>query len=76
MGTVNLRDFPDALHEALRVEAAMRNTSIKALLEEAANEWLVRHGSPGNPFRYKGEQPLYVEGGAVRRKPTKTRKKK
>lgn len=42
MGTLNLRDFPDPLHDALRVEAAKRKTSIKALMVEAATEWLRR----------------------------------
>lgn len=40
MATVNLRDFPDDLHKRLRIEAAKRGTSIKALLIEAARLWL------------------------------------
>lgn len=44
MATMNLRGFPDDLHDALRVTAAKRKTSIKALVEVAAREWLERQG--------------------------------
>lgn len=44
MATVNLRGVPDDLHDALRVAAAKRKTSIKALVETAAREWLERQG--------------------------------
>ncbi len=48
MAALNLRDFPDPLHDALRVEAAKRRTSIKALMVAAAEEWLRREaGWPG-----------------------------
>jgi len=40
MATINLRDFPDDLHRTLKVEAAKRGTSVKALLIQAAREWL------------------------------------
>jgi len=40
MATINLRDFPDDLHRSLKVEAAKRGTSVKALLIQAAREWL------------------------------------
>lgn len=44
MSVLNLRGFPDGLHQSLRVAAAKRNTSIKALLSIAAREWLERAG--------------------------------
>lgn len=44
MATMNLRGFPDDLHDTLRVAAAKRKTSIKALVEVATREWLERHG--------------------------------
>ncbi len=42
MGDLNLRQFPDDLHDKLRVEAAKRRTSIKSLIIRAAREWLAR----------------------------------
>lgn len=42
MATINLRGFPDDLHRTLKVEAAKRGTSVKALLIQAAREWLKR----------------------------------
>ena len=47
MGTVNIRKFPDHLHEALRVEAAKRKSSIKAVVVEAVQEWLKREAGKG-----------------------------
>ena len=44
MGWLNLRAFDGELHDALRVAAAKRKTSIKALVETAAREWLQREG--------------------------------
>lgn len=45
MGALNLRTCPDPLHDALRVEAAKRKTSIKAVVIEAITEWLQRAGA-------------------------------
>ena len=44
MGALNLRSFPDDLQDALRIAAAKRRTSIKALMIRAAREWLEREG--------------------------------
>ncbi len=44
MGDLNLRSFPDELQHALRIAAAKRRTSIKALMVMAAREWLQREG--------------------------------
>jgi plasmid stability protein len=44
MGWLNIRGFSDDLHDALRIAAAKRKTSIKALVEVAAREWLERQG--------------------------------
>ena len=44
MATLNLRQFPDDLHDALRIAAAKRKASIKALMVMAAREWLEREG--------------------------------
>ncbi len=44
MGDLNLRSFPDELQDALRIAAAKRKTSIKALMVAAAREWLEREG--------------------------------
>ena len=44
MATINLRDFPDALHRSLKVAAAKRGTSVKWILIQAAKEWLKREG--------------------------------
>lgn len=46
MGALNLRTCPDPLHDALRVEAAKRKTSIKAVVIEAITEWLQRRTAP------------------------------
>ena len=43
--TVNLRGFPQELHYRLTVEAAKRRMSLKAVMIEAAQEWLKRKGS-------------------------------
>ena len=45
MGTINLRGVPDDLHKRLKVEAAMRGTSIKDIMIQAAQEWFKRQGS-------------------------------
>lgn len=50
MATINLRDFPDDLHDALRIAAAKRKTSIKGLLKMAARDWLERQGELIDPF--------------------------
>lgn len=44
MATLNLRQFPDEVHDALRVAAEKRKTSIKELMITAARDWLVREG--------------------------------
>ncbi len=41
---VNVRDFPQDLHYRLTVEAAKRRMSLKAVIVEAATEWLKRKG--------------------------------
>jgi plasmid stability protein len=57
MSVLNLRGFPDDLHHSLRVAAAKRNTSIKALLITAAREWLERAGElPQEGKREKGRR--------------------
>ncbi len=38
MGTLNLRPIPDDLHDALRIEAARRRTSIKELVVQVLQE--------------------------------------
>ncbi len=53
MGWLNLRGFPDELHDALRIAAAKRKTSIKALVEIAAREWLEREGEIAKPSMRK-----------------------
>ncbi len=49
MATLNLRAFPDPLHDALRVEAAKRKSSIKDLVIQAVETWL-----KGEAGRVKG----------------------
>lgn len=49
MGHLNLPKFPDDLHDALRIEAAKRKTSMKALLILAAREWLARETGKAKP---------------------------
>jgi plasmid stability protein len=44
MATLNLRGFPDELHDAMRIAAAKRKTSIKELMIVAAREWLEQQG--------------------------------
>lgn len=44
MATLNLRGFPDELHDAMRIAAAKRKTSIKELMIIAAREWLEQQG--------------------------------
>lgn len=61
MATVNLRDVPDDLHDALRIEAAGRRSSIKALLIQAAEEWLKREAKYAQRLRNR-------QAGASRRK--------
>jgi plasmid stability protein len=60
MGAVNLRDVPDELHRALKVEAALRGTSVKALVIQIAREWLEREG--------KGTERLRARPGAGARR--------
>ena len=42
MATLNLRDVPDHIHDALRSEAAGRKISIKGLMIQVVEEWLQR----------------------------------
>lgn len=42
MATLNVRSLPEDLHDALRVAAAVRKTSIKQIIIEAAQAWLQR----------------------------------
>ena len=42
MGILNIRPFPDDLHRVLKVEAAKRGTSVRALLIQIVREWSVR----------------------------------
>lgn len=44
MATLNLRQFPDDLHDALRIAAAKRKASIKELMILAARAWLQQQG--------------------------------
>lgn len=65
MAALNLRDFPDPLHDALRIEAAKRKTSIKALVIRAAEEWLRREaGRPGQLRARPAAVPRRKGGGA------------
>jgi plasmid stability protein len=52
MGTLNLRPIPDDLHRALKIEAATRGTSIRALVIQVLQEWVKREA--GKPARRKG----------------------
>ncbi len=40
MATINMRDFPDDLHRALKIRAAETGTTIKALLIRFSQEGL------------------------------------
>jgi plasmid stability protein len=55
MGVLNLRGFPDDLQDALRIAAAKRKTSIKALMVTAAREWLEREGELSKTPRKKAK---------------------
>lgn len=44
MGWLNLRAFPDDLHDTLRITAAKRKISIKECVAVAVREWLEREG--------------------------------
>ena len=45
MATINLRDFPDELHRALKIRAAETGATIKALMIKYCQEGLTRdHG--------------------------------
>jgi len=46
MGWLNLRDFPDDLHDALRIAAAKRRTSIKALVVQVPGVARTGRGDP------------------------------
>ncbi len=63
MATVNLRDVPDDLHDALRIEAAGRRSSIKALLIQAAEEWLRREAKYAQPLRPRPAAGARRRGG-------------
>ena len=63
MSTVNLRDFPEPLHDALRIEAAKRKTSIKALLIAAAAEWLKREAPEAMRLRARPAAASRRRGG-------------
>lgn len=51
MATLNLRPIPDHLHDALRIEAAGRKTSIKQLVIRAVEEWLWREAKYSERLR-------------------------
>jgi len=55
MGDLNLRGFPDELQDALRIAAAKRKTSIKALMVIAARQWLEREGELPKKRRQKAK---------------------
>ena len=44
MATINMRDFPQDLHRALRIRAAEEGTSIKAVIIRYCEEGLKREG--------------------------------
>ncbi|MCI0407354.1 MAG: hypothetical protein L0191_02110 [Acidobacteria bacterium] len=63
MATVNLRHVPDDLHDALRIEAAGRRSSIKALLIQAAEEWLRREAKYAQRLRARPAAVSRRKGG-------------
>ena len=65
MGALNIRPIPDNLHRALRIEAATRGTSIRALVIELLEESLARQ--PKSPA------PLPRAAGGRRRRARGTR---
>ena len=42
MALINMRDFPDELHRALKIKAAETGTTIKALMIKYCEEGLAR----------------------------------
>jgi plasmid stability protein len=58
MATLNLRQFPDDLHDALRIAAAKRKASIKELMILAARAWLQQQGElPVEPTKKAKGRP-------------------
>lgn len=51
MATLNLRPIPDDLHDALRIEAARRRTSVRALVVQALQEWVHREANWAEQLR-------------------------
>lgn len=63
MGTLNLRPIPDELHRALKVEAAIRGTSVKALVIQIAQEWLRREAKGAERLRARPAEVSRRKGG-------------
>ncbi len=63
MGTLNLRPIPDDLHDALRIEAARRRTSIKTLVVQALREWVRREAKWADRLRVRPAAGSQRKGG-------------
>ena len=63
MATVNLRDVPDDLHDALRIEAAGRRTSIRALVVQVLQEWVRREAKWAERLRARPAAVARRKGG-------------
>lgn len=63
MATLNLRPIPDPLHDALRIEAARRRTSIKRLVVEILEEWVRREAKWAERLRARPAAVSRRKGG-------------
>jgi hypothetical protein len=51
MAVINLRDFPDDLHQAAKIKAVMDKTTLREIIIRAIAEYVKK---PGEPSRKKG----------------------
>jgi hypothetical protein len=51
MATINLRDFPDDLHQAAKIKAVVDKTTLREIIIRALREYVKK---PGERSRKKG----------------------
>lgn len=65
MATINIRDFPDAAKEALRVQAAKAGVSLEAFARELLHSAAREAKSPTTPNLMQLSRELFGEGKGV-----------
>jgi hypothetical protein len=56
MATINLRDFPDDLHQAAKIKAAMEKTTLREIIIRAIAEYVKKPAERSKQRSHTGDR--------------------